>query len=406
MAKAQQALSANLAALSYALDQAGMAEQAPLEIRINSGTRPGVRERRRQTPESAPASDMSLEFEPGKPLKNFGRLLAHEAGIPLPYNMRQSAEAAEAARIDYQNQNDTFGAMGDTFLAQMEENALAAADGAETRIYNQYAEQGRNAISAFFQQDASAEQRAAAYAALTNLDNEARLVRNSDSNERSKFARTFLAQELATSRAGLVNLDMAEKDRVFSTEAELARLDNVPRGSPEEQLVLREILGNSSARTQSTMSSAFGALGTAAGVMSANPYVAGAGALATAAGQILSNLDTKLDRDTIVKLVLEQNDALDAMTEQFRPEIVRLHEGVVEDAKSYGIPAQSWSATPIELERRYTDAWRSKLFSQGGSGTPDAPAAIDAPAVPVAAEQARANAALAVVPERFRRPTR
>lgn len=385
-----------MAALSYGFEQAAATERA-LEITVGTGRQPGPSERRRQDPERAGRDSMSLELERGKPFKNLGRMIANEMGIPLPYNFEQAAEAAEQAKIDYGNENDAMAQAAATFSEQMLDNATNAADPVEKRLYDQYQAIGMDASKAFFVEGASPEQRNAARAEFLKVAQEARATLAGDANERTKFVRQHLAGELASSRSGLVNLDMAEKDRVFSTEADLARLDNVSQGSPEEQIVLREILGNSSARTQSTMSSALNALGGAAGALSGNPYVAGAGALAGAAGQILGNQETKLDRDTIVKLVLEQNDALDAMTEQFRPEILRQHEGVVGDATRYGIPSTSWTATPIELERRYTDAWRSKLFPRGGSDTPDA-AAPDKGASPKPAAAVPTGAVPADVP--------
>lgn len=367
--KAQQALSANLAALSYAMELAGKSEDAPLDIRVASGRRPGPLERRKQDPDIASPDEQSLEYEQGKPLKNLGRLLAYSAGIPLPYNFRQSAEVAEQARIDYENQNTMFGDMADTFLAQMQENADAASDGAETRIYNQYAAQGRDAIGAFFQQDASAEQRTAAWQRLTKLDDEARTVRNSDSNERSKFVRQYLGGELATSRAGLVQLDMAEKDRVMSFESELAQLDNVRPGSTEEQVVLRAMLATGIQKSQDGMATAAKALGGAA-EMSRNPYGVAAGAALQVAGSILANETAKLDRETVIKMRLEMNDNMDRLTDEFRPEIVRLHENVASEARNYGIPSASWSSERIKLTTPYADAYRSRLFGQGGSDKP------------------------------------
>lgn len=404
MASARERLSANMAALSYGFEQAAANERA-LDISVGTGRQPGPLERRRQSTERAGPESMSLELERGKPFKNLGRMIASEMGIALPYNFDQAAEAAEQAQIDYDNENDAMATAAATFSEQMLENQEHAANSVERRLYAHQQQLGMDAAKAFFVEGASPEQRNAARAEFLKLAGEARTWLAGDANERTRVAMGFVRDELAASRSSLINLDLAEKDRVFSTEAELARLDNVAPGSTEEQLVLREILGNSSARAQSTMSTTLGALGGAAGVMSANPYVAGAGALASAAGQILGNMETKLDRDTVVKMVLEQNDALDAMVGQFRPELVRLQEGVAADAKAYGIPSTSWSATPIELERRYTDAWRARLFSGGSSSTPDAAAPVEE-APPPTAEAARANAALAIVPERFRRPTR
>lgn len=370
MASAKDRLSANMAALSYALDMAGKLDDAPLEVRINSGRRAGPLERRRQDPDIASPDEMSLEFEPGKPLKNFGRMLANSAGIPLPYNMRQSAEAAEQARIDYENQNTMVGDMADTFLEQMDENALHAADGAEERIYQQYKARGQDAISTFFAQDASPEQRASAAARLSELDKEARGVQTADSNERSKFVRQYLGGELATSRAGLVTLDMAEKDRVMSFESELAQLDNVREGSTEEQIVLRALLATGIQRSQDGMAALLKAGGGAIQA-TGNPYAVAAGAVSQVAGALLANETAKLDRDTVIKMRLEMNDTMDGLTEQFRPEIVRLHEQVASEAKSYGIPSASWSSERIKLDTPYAAAQRARLFPEGGSDTPD-----------------------------------
>lgn len=380
MASARERLSANMAALSYALEQAGgtALEGAPFEVRVASGRRPGPLERRRQDPNIATPDEMGLELEQGKPLKNLGRILANSAGIPLPYNFRQSAEAAEQARLDYENQNTMVGDMADTFLEQMDENALHAADDAETRIYNQYKARGQDAIASFFAQDASPEQRAAAAARLSELDKEARAVQTADSNERTKFVRQYIGGELATSRAGLVSLDMAEKDRVMSFESELAQLDNVQAGSTEEQIVLRALLATGIQRSQDGAAALLKAGGGAI-QMAGNPVAVAAGAAAQVAGALIANETAKLDRDTVVRMRLEMNDAMDAMTEQFRPEIVRLHEGVADEAKSYGIPSSSWSSERIKLDTPYADSQRSRLFGDGGSNTPSEPVRQEAP---------------------------
>jgi hypothetical protein len=122
------------------------------------------------------------------------------------------------------------------------------------------------------------------------------------------------------------------------------------------------------------MASALKGAGAVAGAVP-NPYAQVAGVGLQAIGQVLGNESLKLDRDTVVKMVLEQNDAIDKMSEEFRPEVVKLHEGVVEEGKKYGIPGESWSATPITLATPYSDAWRGRLFPEGGSGSPDEPPA-------------------------------
>lgn len=381
MATGKERLSANMAALSYALELSGGIDDAPLEIRVGSGRRPGPLERRRQDPDIASPDEHSLEFEEGKPLKNLGRMLAYSAGIPLPYNFRQSAEAAEQARIDYENENTMVGDMADTFLEQMDENALHAADDAETRIYQQYAAQGRDAVAAFFAQDASPEQRAAAYQRLTKLDDEARAVRNADSNERTKFVRGFLGQELATSRAALVDLDMAEKDRVAGLESELAQLDNVRPGSTEEQVLLRTMLATGIQRSQSGLAAAASALG-GTSMMSGNPYAVAAGAALQVAGAVLERETAELDRDTVVKMRLEMHDTMDRLTQEFRPALAGAHERVVGDAKSYGIPASSWATERIPLETPYANSYRERLFGEGGGSR--APSGEDLPPAPPA----------------------
>ena len=369
---AKERLSANMAALSYAMEMAGDIGDAPLEIRVGSGTRPGPLERRRQDPDILTRDEMSLELEQGKPFKNLGRMLAHSAGIPLPYNFRQSAEAAEQARLDYQNQNEHVGDMGDTFLEQMERTLCTRPTVPRRASMSSTRHRVRDALSAFFAQDASPEQRAAAYQQLTKLDDEARAVRNSDSNERSKFVRTYLGGELATSRAGLVNLDMAEKDRVMSFESELAQLDNVTAGSLEEQIVLRAMLQTGIQRSQDGFATL---LKSGGGAIQAtgNPYAVAAGAAAQVAGALLSNETAKLDRDTVLKMRLEMNDTMDRLTDEFRPEIVRLHEHVADEASSYGIPSASWSSERIKLNTPYADSQRSRLFGADESDAPSEP---------------------------------
>lgn len=369
MATGAQRLSANLAALSYAMGLSSESQAKGMNLTVSGGQRPGPMVRRQQDPDRVGTEDMSLEYEPGKPLKNFGRRLAWEAGIPLPYNMHQAEEAAEQARIDFENENAAVAQMAGTFDSQMGENADAAADPAERRVYEQYRTQGADIARMFFADGASPGQRKGALEQFVKLGTEARAVAAADSNERSKFVRQYLAGELSTSRAGLVSMDMAEKDRVLSTEAELARLDNVPRGSTEEQVVLRDMLGASMQRSQSTLTTALKAAGTAAGsIPDGRLQVVSAGLQAL--GAITANSDTKLDRDTVVKMLVEQNDALDRMTQEFRPEVVKLHEGVVHDANRYGIPAESWSATPIKLSTPYTDAYRRRLFPGAESREP------------------------------------
>jgi len=199
-----------MAALSYALDQVpSAAEDAPLNIRVGSGRRPGPLERRRQDPEIASPDAMSLEFEKGRPLKNFGRLIANSAGIPLPYNFRQNAEAAEQARIDYENQNTQFGDMADTFLANLEDNATSASTESMRRQYTQYAAQGRDAIAGFFAQDASPQQRAASYAQLVKLDDEARHLSSAESQDDAQQKRKVQLEQYVRSSNELLDVRSA-----------------------------------------------------------------------------------------------------------------------------------------------------------------------------------------------------
>lgn len=369
MAKAAERLSANLAALSYAMDLAGRSAEAPLQVRVEGGRRPGPVESRRMSGASAYREDMALELEQGKPLKNFGRRLAWEAGISLPYNMRQSAEAAEQAQINYLNEGARFGDMAELFAQQMRENETHAADSAEARVYRQYAAAGELAAKAFFQPGASAEQRASAAAQLAQLDAEARQVRNADSNDRTKYVRQFLGQELASSRTALVQLDMGEKDRVTSLESELAQLDNAQPGSTEEQVILRAMLTAGVQRSQSGLAHAATALGGAAAV-TGNPYAIAVGAAAQVAGAVLQNETAKLDRDDVIRMRLEMHDAMDSLTSSVRPELVRLHEGVASDASSYGIPRSSWTTERVALPTPYADAQRARLFERGESREP------------------------------------
>lgn len=139
--------------------------------------------------------------------------------------------------------------------------------------------------------------------------------------------------------------------------------------------MLRELLDAAVSRTQSVLSSALGAAGSASSALARHPAAMAASAGLQALGGISKNSDMRLDRDTVVKMALEQDAALDRMTEEFRPELVRLHEGVVSDANRYGIPAASWTASPIKLSTPYADAWTKRLFPEGGSQQPDKPQA-------------------------------
>lgn len=316
-------------------------------------------------------SDMSLEYEPGKPFKNFGRRLAWEAGFPLPYNMEQAANAAEQRALDYQNQTDAGNDLFDRYGQQVSDHIAAAGDDVQKRMYGDYLERGMDAALRFNQNGASDEQRTAALSQLEKLDGEVRTIVSGDVNERQKFARQFLTDELRTTREGLMTMDMADKDRVFSTEADLAQLENVRQGSAEEQILLRTMLGNAQTRAQSSMAAALKGVGGALAAIPSSGQSQVAGAVVATIGAVLANESTKLDRDTVVQMILEANQATDNMTNEFRPEVVRLHEKVVADANDYGIPATSWSATPIRLQTPYTDAWKKIVFPGGGSGTPN-----------------------------------
>ena len=380
-------LSTNLAAMSYAMGIAAQEQERSIEVGVSQGARPSALARRSQNPDIAPAADMALEYEPGRPFKNFGRRLAWEAGIALPYNMQQAADVAEQARTDYANQTEQAAQTFETFDAQMQENIDGAPSDVDRRVYQQYQKLGKDAAHTFFDADASAEQRSGALGQLDKINAESRHVLAADANEHDKFVRGFITNEYATSRTGLANIDMAENDRVFSTESELAKLDNVARGSNEEQVVLRDMLGAAASRSKSTLAATLGAAGQVAGAVP-NPYAAVVGAGLQGLGAIASNKDSKLDRDVVVKMLIEQNDALDQMTEAFRPQVVGLHEQIVKDGEAYGLPVKSWSATPIDIPTPYTDAYRTRYFGGDESRTP-APAAPPTTSEPGTAEPPR-----------------
>lgn len=202
--KSQAALSANLQQLSYA-----MSLTQPLEVSVTSGVRPGPLERRRQDPTRVSPGEIDLEFESGKPFKNFGRLLAREIGVPLPYQFRQARESAEQARIDYENQSALFGDAADTFLAQMGENATTATTESMKRQYLHYAAQGKDAIDAFFAEDASPAQRAEAEKRFAALNQAALQLSSAESQDDAQQKRKVQLEQYVKSSNELLDVRSA-----------------------------------------------------------------------------------------------------------------------------------------------------------------------------------------------------
>lgn len=391
--KAQQALSANLQALSYAL---GMAQEGQgFNVDVGAGVRAGPIERRRQDPERASPTDMRLEFERGKPLKNLGRVLAGAVGIPLPYNFRQSSEAAEQARIDYENENSAFADVSDTFLSQMEDNAVSSPEGSwQERSYRQYAAAGQNAIAAFYAEDASPQQRAAAAQRLTQLDAEARTQRAGDANQEAQFGRQFVSQEMKDMRQGLERAYMASNDRLMTLDAAAAQwkvLRGLPNDAPDKQAFLRSLIEGTLQRGGTSLGNIAQAVGGVAGA-APNPYAQGAGVALGALGAYLNKEGMLLDGDRVMRQVLAAHDAIGAFEDQLLPQFKNRLDEVTAEGRALGLPGDSWLADRFMLATPNTDALRESLapaprepvepvaldYSGGGTTTRTSPATVPA----------------------------
>lgn len=360
--KAQAALSANLQALSYALGLAKETEESGFNVNVGSGRRAGPLERRRQDPEIATPGDMGLEFEPGKPLKNFGRMLASSAGIPLPYNFRQAAEASEQARINFENENAMFADMARTFLDTAEHNASVSSDPSEERIYQHFAAQGLDAANAFSAQDASPEQRALAFQQLTKLNDSMQAVATADVNELLKFKRGFVSQEVSGMRQGLENAYMASNDRLMRMDDAAAQWE-VLRGDPrsaQAQAFLRSQIEGTLNRSSSALGNIAQAVGGAAGV-APNPYMQGASAILSSLGSYMNKEDLILDGDRVMQQVLAAYDSVGAVEEQFLPQLQQRLKDRTADSVRLGIPGDSWATDRFKIDTPNTERLREAL---------------------------------------------
>lgn len=349
-----------MAALSYAM---GLAE--PMNIRVDSGVRPGPLERRRQDPEIASPDAMSLELERGKPLKNVGRVIAGTLGIPLPYNFRQAEAAAEQARIDYENENAMFNDMANTFLEQADSNAVNSTDPAEERIYRQYQASGLDAAKAFAAQDASPEQRAVAAAQLVKLSDEMRSVRNADANELLKFKRQFVSQEVTSMRERLESAYMASNDRLISMDSMAAQWE-VLRADPrsaEAQAFLRSAVEATVNSSSSTLGSVASAAGGGLATFGADPRVKAAGIGLTALGAYLGKEGLILDGDRVMRQMLAVHDAVGTIEDEFLPQLQERLIDRTKESERLGIPGDSWATDRFDVATPNTERLREQLKS-------------------------------------------
>lgn len=223
-----------------------MSTAPAFNVDVTSGTRPGPLERRRQDPTRVSPGEIDLEFESGKPFKNLGRLLAREIGVPLPYQFRQARESAEQARLDYENHNVLFGEAADTFLTQMRENAATATTESMKRQYLHYAEQGQNAIAAYFAQDASPQQRADAEKAFGALNQAALQLSSAESQDDAQQKRKVQLEQYVRSSNELLDVRSAVAQTGRSVE-NYNRGREALRGLKYDAPELQQFMRNSAA---------------------------------------------------------------------------------------------------------------------------------------------------------------
>jgi hypothetical protein len=381
--KARQALAANLATLSQALEltgAAGAAESSPMNVTIGSPTRRGARDARALDPTAGRGAEASHRpvlirdmEQTGEGrlqtfLRNVAQYLGSSAGIQTK-RMREDYELLQSeAGQAYADQEQSQVQLAGTTFEEIGADALRLESFGNTALDEQAANLRRDASEAHWQFEnfRDPEMRAAALERLQEVRAAANTALDSHVNAGLTEARTFAREELKDLRRSISVAQGTFTERKASAEGIMARLaligsGDIKESSPEGQAILTEAF-ESMQRYQDSLGGLVGGAGQAIGAIP-NPYAMVAGAAVSGIGQVLASENAKLSYSDTLKAFQAQQDALDRFTygdgKEYAGYLPQLAESLSQREAfardRLGIPIdESWRATQFEFPQSPT----------------------------------------------------
>lgn len=347
--------------LSQAIAQSEQTEQAGQQaLKINIGTpRRGVRGQRAADPTRLEQGEGVVEFVEGKPFLNFGRMLASQIGVPLPYQFRQREENALA----YEQQQEDERKFAAGIEDQIAQDALQLESFGNASLDDQVANLRRDVSQAAYEYQSfrDPEMKAGALRRLQELQAGSNKLIGDNAEAGLREARTFAREELKDLRRSINGAQSAYSERKASAMAMHSRLALIGSGeikenSPEGQAILTEAFERMT-RYQDSIGGLVGGAGNVIG-MAPNPYMMAGGAALSVLGKYLEREGSKLDYSTVIKAFQAQQDALDKFSygdgegyQGFLPQL----NGALEQQETFardklGIPIDSsWRSTQFEF---------------------------------------------------------
>lgn len=376
--KSQQALAANMAALSQALEASVPLETPGFNVPVSRGfpTR-GVRDVRRTDPTAGRGSDAEHRpvlirgtDETGEGriptfLRNVAQYLGSSAGIQTK-RMREDYELMqEEAGLAYHEQQEDERKLAAGTFEQIGADSLRLESFGNAALDEQAANLRRDAAEAQWQYEnfRDPEMRAAALARLQEIQGAANIALDGHVNAGLTEARTFAREELKDLRRSISVAQGTFTERKASAEGMMARLALIGSGeikesSPEGQAIMTEAF-QSMQRYQDALGGLVGGAGGALGAVP-NPYTMAAGAAVSAIGSVMAAERSKLSYSEVLKAFQAQQDALDRFTygdgEEYAGYLPQLAESLSQRETfardRLGIPIdESWRATQLEFPR-------------------------------------------------------
>jgi hypothetical protein len=377
--KARQALAANLATLSQALELSAP-QAGGFNVTVGAPTRRGVRDTRAMDPTAGRGADaahrpvlirnMEQTGEGRIPtfLRNVAQYLGAAGGIQTK-RMREDYELqqAEAGEAYQQQQFDEQQLAGNVF-EQIGADALQLESFGNAALDDQAANLRRDAAEAHWQYEnfRDPEMRAAALKRLQDIQGAANQALDSHVQAGMTEARTFAREELKDLRRTISQSQAAFSERKASAEGIMARLALIGTGeieenSPEGQAILREAF-DSMKGYQDALGGLVGGAGQALGSVP-NPYAVAAGAAVQGIGSVLAAENAKLSYSDTLKAFQAQQDALDRFAygdgKEYAGYLPQLAQSL-SDRETFardrlGIPIDdSWRKTQFEFPRAPT----------------------------------------------------
>lgn len=379
--KARQALAANLAALSQALEaSAPTGDGAPFNVTIGAPTSRGIRDQRALDPTAGRGSDAGYRpvlirntEQTGEGriptfLRNVAQYLGAGAGIQTK-RMREDYELAQAeAGQAYDEQQFDEQRLAGNMFEQIGADALQLESFGNAALDDQAANLRRDASEAQWQYEnfRDPEMRSAALARLQEIQKGANQALDNHVNAGLTEARTFAREELKDLRRSISVAQGTFVERKASAEGIMARLaligsGEIKEGSPEGQAIMTEAF-QSMQRYQDALGGLVGGAGQALGAVP-NPYAMAAGAAVSGIGSVIAGERAKLSYSEVLKAFQAQQDALDQFTygdgKEYAGYLPQLAESLGQRETfardRLGIPIdESWRSTQFEFPRQRT----------------------------------------------------